>query len=407
LAAYAKTNRKKPARKSITQILDQYRLLFQRNPVPMWVFDCKTLRFLAVNEAAIRQYGYSEEEFLSMSIAEIRPEETVPLLLERLAQDRRGLQAPGLWQHRRRDGSVIDVEIVSHDLDFDGVDAKLVAAYDTTERERARKLLEESEGRYRVLFEDSPDAYLLSDENQFVDCNAAALKLFGFSDKSSLIDPAAISPPLQPDGTPSQIAAQRRMAAAFQNGKARFEWTHLRKNGEPFYADVSLAALQLDGRNLLLGCIRDIDAQKRDQEALLFKSALLEAQSETTLDGILAVNDAGKIILANRQFRLQFAIPDEWIQSGDDRPVLKHVVSIMENPKAFLERVRYLYSHPQEKCSDELSLRDGRTFDRYSAPLMDANGLHRGRIWYFRDITDRKKAEARAQHLAYYDALTE
>lgn len=385
----------------------QYRLLFERNPIPMWVFDHRSLRFLAVNEAAIRQYGYSQEEFLSMTIADIRPEETIPLLLQDIAKQERGLQIAETWQHRRKDGSIITVRIICHDLDFEGRDAMLVAAFDVTEHERAQKLLEESENRYRVLFENSPDAYWLLDENGFVDCNPAGLELFGHADKSAFTDPAAISPALQPDGMPSRITAAQRVAAAFQKGKERFEWVHLRANGQPFYADISLAAVGLNGRNMLLACARDIDDRKRAEEALLFKSALLEAQSETSLDGILVVDESGKIVLTNHQFQLQFRIPDALMDALNDNPVLKYATNLMKDPEAFLEKVHYLYAHPDEKSRDELALKDGRMLDRYSAPLIDANGRHRGRIWYFRDITDRKPAEARIQHLAYYDALTD
>ena len=99
----------------------QYRLLFENNPLPMWVFDCKTLKFLAVNEAAIRLYGFSRQEFLSMTIADIRPEEDIPALLKATAQPIHGLREVTLWRHRKKDGTIIDVEIVSHELDFHGV----------------------------------------------------------------------------------------------------------------------------------------------------------------------------------------------------------------------------------------------------------------------------------------------
>ncbi len=244
----------------------QYRLLFKRNPIPMWVFDRLSLRFLAVNEAAIHKYGYSEQEFLNMTIVEIRPEETVPLLFNHLAGHEGGLQLPEPWQHRIKDGSIIDVEIVSHDLDFDGVDAMIVAAYDVTEREQSKRMLEESENRYRVLFDESPDAYCLMEQGRFVDCNAASMELFGFSSKAEFTDPASISPPLQPDGTPSQAAAEQKIAAALQNGKEHFEWVHSRKNGESFFTEVSLASMNLNDRKMLLASIRDISGRKAAEE---------------------------------------------------------------------------------------------------------------------------------------------
>ena len=100
----------------------------------MWVFDRQTLHFLAVNPAAVRQYGYSEEQFLRMTIADIRPAETVPELMLDVARRRPGLQEPEVWKHCRKDGTIIDVEVVCHDLEFQESKAMLVAAYDVTAR---------------------------------------------------------------------------------------------------------------------------------------------------------------------------------------------------------------------------------------------------------------------------------
>lgn len=385
----------------------EYRLLFASNPIPMWVFDRVTLRFLAVNHAAVRQYGYTEQEFLSLTIADIRPQETIEDLILDVSKCDQGLQRAGVWKHRRKDGTILDVEIISHDLEFRGSEAMLVAAYNITERRRAKEMLKESESRYRALFDGSPDAYWLMDEEGFLDCNSAGLAMFGLSSKTDFKHPADISPPAQPDGTPSKVAADQKIAAAFRNGKERFEWLHQRKNGEVFFADVSLAALSLSGRRVLLACIRDISERKRAEAALEFKTTLLEAQAETSIDGILVIDDAGSIVLANRQFETQFAVPQEILSAGDDFPVMKHVMYQMEDPTSFVQRAKYLYSHRYEKGIDEMKLKDGRTFDRYSAPLIDSKGLHRGRISYFRDITQRKTAEARIQHQAYFDLLTD
>ena len=182
---------------------------------------------------------------------------------------------------------------------------------------------------------------------------------------------------------------------------------HQRTDGEVFPTEVCLTALTLSGRRILLATVRDITERKQAEEALLFKTALLEAQSETTIDGILAVDGSDHIILANRQFGLHFGIPDELLSSGDDLIVRKYVMDIVENNDAFFERIKYLYAHPDDRSRDEVRLKNGKTFDRYSAPLIDSKSRRRGRIWYFRDITDRKAAEERIQFLAYFDALTE
>jgi two-component system cell cycle sensor histidine kinase/response regulator CckA len=126
----------------------RYRLLFDANPQPMWVFDVETLGFLAVNDAAVRHYGYTREEFLSMTIMDIRPPDDTPGLL--LGVERgspRGEVA--LTQHQRKDGSIIEMEIVSHELEMDGRRARLVLATDISERTRVRAALNQSEEQLR------------------------------------------------------------------------------------------------------------------------------------------------------------------------------------------------------------------------------------------------------------------
>ena len=277
---------------------------------------------------------------------------------------------------------------------------------DVTERKRTEEMLQHSEAKYRVLFEDSADATWLMDETGFLDCNSAALQMFGYAIGTEMLHPADVSPPSQPDGTNSRTAAERKIAAAFLNGNERFEWLHQRKNGSTFPAEVCLTALTLSGRPRLLATVRDITERKLADDALLLKTAMLEAQAETTIDGILVVDESDHIVLANKQFGLDFGIPQEVLSTGDDLIVRQHFTDQVEAPDAFVKRVNYLNSHRSEKSRDELRFKSGKIFDRYSAPLVDSKGRYRGRIWYFRDITDRKVAEERIQFLAYYDALT-
>ena len=124
---------------------ERYRLLFESNPQAMWVFDEKTLAFLAVNRAAWRHYGYSREEFLGMTIRDIRPAEDVAPLLSLLETESREHQRSGIWRHRKKDGSLIDVEILSHPMVFDGRDAQLVLSIDVTERRQLEEQLRQSQ----------------------------------------------------------------------------------------------------------------------------------------------------------------------------------------------------------------------------------------------------------------------
>jgi hypothetical protein len=124
---------------------EQYRQLFERNPHPMWIFDPETLAFLAVNDAAVAQYGYDREEFASRTIRDIRPTEDLARLDRDLASDHHGLDIAGTWRHRKKDGTVFEVEITSHEIDWHGRRAKVVAALDVTERRRLQEQLVHSQ----------------------------------------------------------------------------------------------------------------------------------------------------------------------------------------------------------------------------------------------------------------------
>ena len=116
---------------------ERYRLLFKNNPHPMWVYDLETLEFIAVNQAAVQHYGYTRDEFLNMTIADIRPPQDVPKLLENISQVDVGIEFAGVWQHLKKDGTIIDVEITSYALIFDSRNAELVLAHDVTDRLQA------------------------------------------------------------------------------------------------------------------------------------------------------------------------------------------------------------------------------------------------------------------------------
>ena len=124
---------------------EQYRLLFEGNPNPMWVFDRETLRFLAVNRAAIANYGYSKQEFLAMRITDIRPALDLDRLSVALEESGKDQTAPEVWKHTRKDGSVLDVEIISHLITFEGRLAKLVLAQDVTERKSMEAQLRQAQ----------------------------------------------------------------------------------------------------------------------------------------------------------------------------------------------------------------------------------------------------------------------
>lgn len=123
---------------------DKYRMLFYKSPLPKWIFDEDTLRFLEVNEAAVRLYGYSEEEFRNLTLPDIRPEEDVDRLMSDISEVRRnpGSFQAGQWRHKRKDGEVIEVEVTAHPVELDGHHARMVAVVDITERREHERQLE-------------------------------------------------------------------------------------------------------------------------------------------------------------------------------------------------------------------------------------------------------------------------
>ena len=129
---------RKLAEAALNQSEERYRLLFDHNPLPMWLYDLETLRFLAVNESAIQQYGYSREEFLGMTLKQIHLPEDMVAMLKSLESGRTEVKKTSEWRHRRKDGSIIHVEVSARPLQLDGRTVRLVLAADIT----GKKLLE-------------------------------------------------------------------------------------------------------------------------------------------------------------------------------------------------------------------------------------------------------------------------
>jgi signal transduction histidine kinase len=149
-----------------------------------------------------------------------------------------------------------------------------------------------------------------------------------------------------------------------------------------------------DGRpERLAGTTKDITKRKASERALLYTNTLLKSQTEAAIDGILVVDPIGRILSYNHRFVELWGIPAEVIATGSDEEAIRSVLHKLADPEDFIARIRYLYDHPEESSRDELVLKDGRTFDRYSSSVRSAEGVNYGRVWYFRDISERKRQE--------------
>lgn len=126
---------------------------------------------------------------------------------------------------------------------------------------------------------------------------------------------------------------------------------------------------------------------------LAFKNLILSTQQETSLDGIIVVNENGEMVSSNQRFLTMWGIPEAAGKPKNNELILQLILPQLVNPEHFLDKVKYLYDNQNEKSIDEITLKDGRVFDRYSSPMSRPDGTNLGRVWYFRDISYQKQAE--------------
>ncbi|MFA5096186.1 MAG: PAS domain S-box protein [Candidatus Omnitrophota bacterium] len=156
----------------------------------------------------------------------------------------------------------------------------------------------------------------------------------------------------------------------------------------------------LDGKVAgLVGVVIDITERKIIEQELKQKTEFLEAQKEASLDGLLVVDENGKKVLTNKRLIDLWQVPQHIVDDKNDAALLQYVVSRVKDPQQFLDKVNYLYAHRDQTSKDEIEFRDGLVFERYSSPVIDKEGKYFGRIWTFRDITERVREEARINKL--------
>ncbi len=167
--------------------------------------------------------------------------------------------------------------------------------------EAAEKALQESEIKYRTLFESAHDAVFLMENGLFTDCNSATLRMFACTRQQILgRSPAQFSPPLQPDGRPSGERAQELMEAALAGRPQLFQWRHIRLDGASFDAEVSLNGMDLSGRSFLLAFVRDVTERRRAEEALRESEREYRAIFENAVEGFFQSTPEGRFIRVNR-----------------------------------------------------------------------------------------------------------
>jgi PAS domain S-box-containing protein len=195
---------------------------------------------------------------------------------------------------------------------------------------------------------------------------------------------------------PDDRAATVRLLASARRTGARFQAEYRfrrRAGGFRRIRDVGVFVRGPGGRiTRMLGTMTDISKRQKAEEALERSLSLLKATLESTADGILVVDRAGGIQTTNRKFLEMWHIPAELANAGVDAPMLDYVLAQLQEPQAFLTKVKWLYAHPSRESFDIVVFKDGRVFERTSKPQRIKSRIV-GRVWNFRDVTGRKRAE--------------
>jgi PAS domain S-box-containing protein len=293
------------AEQKLRQSEEQYRLLFEQNPHPMWVYDPQTLSFLVVNEAAVLHYGYSHAEFLKMSIKDIRPPEDVPALLmlieerKRLRRNKTVIQPSGNWRHRKRSGEIINVEITSSQISFHGMSAILVLANDITRRLQIEGELQEKEARYRELLESVPAGiYRSTSAGKFLTVNSALVQMLGYDSHEELLN-VHIARELY-FSVQERTAAQRDL----RKGKKDANIFRLKKkDGSEIWVEDN-GRIEYDEKGkpkYYEGVIRDITHRRQMEEALHHSEERFRDLFDNAPDLYIILHASGEIIDINQR----------------------------------------------------------------------------------------------------------
>jgi PAS domain S-box-containing protein len=259
----------------------QYRLLFDSNPIPVWVYELETLRILDINATAIARYGFSREEFLSMKITDMRPQVDVSELLNNIKESNEPIQASGPWRHRKKSGEVIDVQIRSYPLLFAGKNARLVVATDVTEQKRAEDALKESEERFRLIVANIKDyaIVVLDPQGLVISWNGGAQRIKGYQADEIL------GKHFSAFYLPEEIAIgkpARELQFAKAEGRFEEDGVRLRKDGSRFWANVVVTPLQDDSGRLrgFVKITRNITEKRKAEQEIVRRSLELEAANK-------------------------------------------------------------------------------------------------------------------------------
>lgn len=297
---------------ALEQKAETFRLLFENHPHPMWVFDTETLRFLSVNNTAITNYGYSREEFLGMTIADIRPPEEIDRLQLHVKNTQEGVQSDSIWRHRLKDGRIIHVEIFSNSISFDSRPARLVLAVDVTKRVETEAALRKSEARLRTILDAEPECVKIVDrQGLLVNMNSAGLSLVEADNSDEVIGKPIINLIHQDDRALFQELHNR--VCDGQPGRLQYRIVGLKGAERWMETHSTPLAEQGTSQNAVLSVTRDITHSKQTETALAEAERRFRAFMDHCPAASFIKDGEGRYLYVNRAWLEQFESPPaEW-----------------------------------------------------------------------------------------------
>lgn len=378
---------------------------FYKSPIPLAITAIEDGRYIDVNESFIKVMGLKYEELVGNSSTRTGyiSSESRSLFLEEYRQKGfvENLELPILVKGDELRRGLFN----SSKITIDGEDFFLTMVTDITELRHVEEELRQSEAMLSSVFKATPIGLCVMKNRAYQFANKAWCEQFGYFE-SDLV--GRTTQFLYESEDEYERVGRELDAGLSANGLSSALTKLRRKDG--IFRDVILTAVPLQREDIFQGvivAIEDVTDRRQAEQELVWKTALLEAQVEATIDGILIVDGNGQKILANQQLLDIWKVPQHIRDDKDDASLLQYVTGIAKLPEKFLEKVSYLYDHPEESSRDEIEFKDGMVLDRYSAPVRSKDGKYYGRIWIFRDVTDQKREELERLRLEKLQGILE
>ena len=377
-----------------------YEMLFVANPLPMWVFGIATGRFLAVNAQACKQYGYSEEEFLAMTISDIRPPDENTRLAGVRSTGPSGHREFGSWRHVRKDGTIINVEISSDDIVFRGVAARLVLAQDVTERVRTEAALRLSHERFDYVTRATADA--VWDRNiadNSIWWNDGLQRLFGIPSEEVGGSIEWARERIHPDDR-EQVA--RTIGEAIRSGAEQWscEYRFRRYDGTyAFVYDRGFVLREAAGRAVrVVGAITDLSDRKQREDRLREQATLLDRAR----DAIMVRGLDRRIRYWNRAAETIYGIPREQAIGKRVEDIVAH-----DDPVAFEAADAEVFEKGEWSGRLQQTAAGGKTVtvDGHWTLLRDENGNPAGILKIHTNVSERVDLERRLAQSQKLEAI--